>query len=174
MEGGDILYPNSPNGMQPGYFDPQTGQFYAASQFAQPGWGGGNQMTMQNYNSQMQAQQPPYQPDPRQQPQQNTPQPPDFKGRVVERIEDVKPNEISMDGSFHYFPLKDGTKIYVKLWDSNAQLRTFSFIPEEPIIQAQQEAEKTQFEKILERLDDMEAKLFDTRPAPVSKKKEEK
>lgn len=156
------MYPDQ-NNMIPGYFDPRTSQFY---QYQLPGSMGSMQAQQNNQSH------PVYQPS-AQQTQQPASQTPPLKGRIVDDISEVKPNEIPMDGSFCYFPQRDGKKIFVKLWNSNAQLLTFCFIPEEPVLQAQENAEKQGYEKVLERLDEIEAKLI-AAPASTGKKKEDK
>lgn len=160
--------------MQPGYYDPSTGQFYAAptqqGQFSQPSYSPATQM-QQPTQGYMQPQMPSYQPPQQQNQSQFQESRQGLKGRIVNDIAEVKPNEIPMDGSFCYFPTRDGKKVYVKVWDDDAVLRTFCFIPEEPIIEAKKNEEKTQYETILSRFDDLEAAITSKTCACESKKK---
>ena len=35
-----------------------------------------------------------------------------------------------MDGSISMFPMQDGSAVYGKFWDSNGQIKTIRFVPE--------------------------------------------
>lgn len=50
-------------------------------------------------------------------------------GRVVNKIEDITPNDVPMDGTFGYFPLSDGTAIIGKSWNSNGTINTIKYCP---------------------------------------------
>lgn len=52
-------------------------------------------------------------------------------GKVVNKIEDVTPNDIPMDGSYGIFPLKDRSKIFLKKWNSDGTISTETFVKEE-------------------------------------------
>lgn len=60
-------------------------------------------------------------------------------GKVVNKIEEVTPNDIPMDGSFGMFPLQDRSMIFLKRWNSDGTITTEKFIkdvvdvPKEPI-----------------------------------------
>ena len=135
-----------PNMMQPGYFDPTTGMFYPSTQNNQG-------YPMQSFTS------PSPQTPPQMMSMPQSPPSPTLKGREVSDISEVKPGEVSMDGVWHYYPKKDGTKVYIKLWDQKGELRTFTFIPEEPVIEAQANAEQSKYDEILRRLDDISENL---------------
>lgn len=154
----------NPSTMTPGYFDQETGMFYPYNRQTPPPY-------PQQYQTPMYASpSPPTVPQPYQpsSPASNQPTP-SLKGRVVEDISEVKPGEVSMDGTWHYYPKKDGTKMYVKLWDQKGELRTFAFIPEEPVVEAQMTAEQSKYDEILRRLDDISENL-----ASKKTKKEDK
>lgn len=151
----------NPATMQLGYFDPQTNMFYPSNQIQQQA----------PYT-------PPYQPPIYTSPSQPTlpqtsqpsstnsnPSSPLLKGRVVEDISEVKPGEVSMDGVWHYYPKRDGTKVYIKLWDQEGELRTFTFIPEEPIIAAQKSEEQSKYDEILRRLNDISESISSKKSA---------
>lgn len=106
-------------------------------------------------------------------PQPQSQAPSGIPGRFVEDIGEVKPGEIPMDGTTVFFPTKDYKKVYAKVWGQDGKLYTFCFIPEEPILEAKESEEKSQFDAILSRFDELEAKLFSD-PKPPKKVKEEK
>lgn len=45
-------------------------------------------------------------------------------GRVINTLEEVKPQEVPMDGSIGIFPTGDYSKIYTKYWDANGRICT--------------------------------------------------
>lgn len=139
--------------MLPGYFDPQTGMFYQANQTQQQMF----QPQIPNYNPVQQT--PQYTPQNTSQQQSPNVSAAALKGRVVEDISEVKPGEVPMDGSFCYYPKRDGTEIYVKVWGPKGDLLTFTFIPQEPIVEAQMTAEQSKYDEILRRLDDISDSL---------------
>ena len=68
---------------------------------------------------------------PQQVPQQN-PQPQvnftqNLDGRIVNSAEEITPNEVPMNGSVSYFPLKDGKRIIGKRWNSDGTIDTAEF-----------------------------------------------
>lgn len=141
--------------MQPGYYDPTTGMFYPTNQTPIQQYPQNNQ-PMSGFPSPIQQQ--PYTPSTASQSSQTSPSPA-LKGRVVGDISEVKPGEVPMDGTFCYYPKRDGTEIYVKLWDQKGELLTFTFIPKEPIVEAQANAEQSKYDEILRRLDDISENL---------------
>lgn len=56
-------------------------------------------------------------------------QKPVISGRIVDRIEDVTPNDVPMDGTSSIFPLKDDSAIFVKRWSSDGTINTVKYIP---------------------------------------------
>lgn len=91
----------------------------------------------QGYNvyGQMQS---PYVPAPAYQPslmnptpqQNNQNRPQGILGRMISAPNEITPQEIPMDGSISLFPMQDGSAVYGKFWDSNGQIKTIRFIPE--------------------------------------------
>lgn len=79
-------------------------------------------------------------------------------GKVVLSHEDIKPNEVPMDGSISLFPLNDYSAIIAKQWDSNGLIQTVKYVPEQPpkSVEPQQNDISS---AILERLDVIEKKL---------------
>lgn len=51
-------------------------------------------------------------------------------GRWVETFEEIKPQEVPMDGGMYFFPQTDYSCVYAKYWDNNGQLMSFRFLPE--------------------------------------------
>ena len=123
-----------------------------------------------------QQNQQPIQPRPNNYPQQMMqPQPQAVRvpilGRVVDSLEEVTPNDVPMDGSISFFPLRDNSCIYAKAWSVDGKINTFQFVPFIPEeIKTETAQEPNQFETIiLERLDKIEKMLSTTQPAPVKK-----
>lgn len=79
-------------------------------------------------------------------------------GRIVNRVEDIMPMEVPMDGTVALFPLADWSGICVKVWASDGQIKTFNFIPEEVSTFTAVE-DNTQNKEVLERLDRIEEML---------------
>lgn len=156
----------------PMMYNPMTGQYYQTPD------------TAQNPNPNMpQPQNPGYQvgqinfgpqtpPNPavmQQQPQQQTPH---LLGRFIKDISEVKPGEVPMDGTTVIFPLDNYTKIYTKIWGQDGKLYTFAFVPEEPILEAQERQKMSFEEQILQRLDALENRLFPPTTPPKKGKSE--
>lgn len=63
-----------------------------------------------------------------------TPEPlPQFvpvSGRWVENPNEIKPNEVPMDGGLYIFPQSDYQCIYAKVWTQDGRLMTYRFLPE--------------------------------------------
>ncbi len=68
---------------------------------------------------------------PTQMPQQTTqnhiPVIQNLDGRVVSSANEITPNEVPMNGSVSYFPLKDGSGIIGKKWNSDGTIDTVEF-----------------------------------------------
>lgn len=87
---------------------------------------------------------------------------PPMNGKVVASPEDIRPNDIPMDGSISFFPLKDGTAIYAKQWTGNGTIATAVYKLDTPPPEPKQ---PTVEEQILTRLDSIEKLLCAKRPA---------
>lgn len=74
--------------------------------------------------------QPPTVPNPSQSSQMNQIRPQGILGRMIANPNEITPQEIPMDGSISMFPMQDGSAVYGKFWDSNGQIKTIRFIPE--------------------------------------------
>lgn len=80
----------------------------------------------------------PYYPTGMIQPQQSMPYTrPSIIGKVVNKVEDVTPNDIPMDGSYGVFPLENHAMIFMKKWNSDGTITTEIYerkdIPKEPV-----------------------------------------
>lgn len=86
-------------------------------------------------------------------------------GRLVDSEEEIKPNEVPMDGRASLFPKRDFSSIYAKAWNSNGTIQTIEYIPK--IQDTQQSVEGAVAvpvssdvnNQILERLDNIEKML---------------
>jgi len=115
--------------------------------------------------------QPPYVPAPSyQQPitnpvqNQNQSRSQGILGRMISNPNEITPQEIPMDGSISMFPMQDGSAVYGKFWDSNGQIKTIRFIPEN----VDQPQQQDPFAVINTRLDSIE-ELLKKRQKPYHK-----
>lgn len=51
--------------------------------------------------------------------------------KIVNRLEDIMPNDVPMDGTKGIFPLSDDSAIYVKSWNTDGTIKTIKYLPEE-------------------------------------------
>lgn len=51
-------------------------------------------------------------------------------GRVVNDLEDIRPNEVPNDGSVSVFPQQDRSCIYVKYLEGDGTIKTLRYVPE--------------------------------------------
>ena len=89
---------------------------------------------------QMQPQQQPQQLFPRQQAYQ---QQPGLIGRIVQTQNDIMPGDIPMNGVPCYFPIQDGSAIYMKAWNADGTIATRAYVQAQP-----PKAEPTQMDRI--------------------------
>lgn len=109
--------------------------------------------------------QPPTVPNPSQSSQMNQIRPQGILGRMIANPNEITPQEIPMDGSISMFPMQDGSAVYGKFWDSNGQIKTIRFVPEN-VDQAQ--TQEDPFAAINTRLDSIES-LLKQRKKPYNK-----
>lgn len=92
-------------------------------------------------------------------------------GKVVNRVEDVTPNDIPMDGSYGVFPLQDRSHIFLKRWNADGTISTEKYIKE--VIDIPKEPERDpiaeEMAMLREQLDRIEKSL---KPKTTSNKKE--
>ena len=84
-------------------------------------------------------------------------------GKVITNLQEVRPNEVPMDGSASIFPMNDFSSIYVKAWGPDGNIQTFKFIPD---VTTNKEVDRgpSEFDKIMERLDSIEKRLSEYTP----------
>lgn len=64
---------------------------------------------------------------------------PQLVGRWVSDFDEIKPQEVPMDGWMYLFPQIDWSCIHAKYWDNSGTLRSFRFLPEKNDPPAQQQ-----------------------------------
>lgn len=85
-------------------------------------------------------------------------------GRTIQNINEVAPNEVSMDGTVSLFPTSDYSAIYAKMWNANGTISTYKFVPEkleEPVGTSNQ----VDLSEILTRLDRIESYFSNLTPS---------
>lgn len=82
-----------------------------------------------------------------------------LSGRFVQKLEDITPNDVTMDGSMSYFPVSDGSCIYVKFWKQDGTIGTIRFVPETVDAPAKTDSFTDALMSIQERLDKIEKML---------------
>ena len=87
-----------------------------------------------------------------------------LSGRFVNNPNDIRPNEISMDGNVSLFPMSDGSCIYAKSWNTDGSIQTMRFIPEAP-----QTAVPSEFSQLMNKLDGIEQMLSQSKSATIKK-----
>lgn len=83
---------------------------------------------------------------------------PGLSGRMVTTPQEIRPNEVPMDGSVSFFPSSDGSYIYAKFWGPDGNIQTRVFVPEQP--SSMEEAQgSSEFNQVMARLDKIEQML---------------
>ncbi len=77
-------------------------------------------------------------------------------GRIVSTPEEIKLNEIPMDGTASLFPMSDDSCIYAKAWGQDGKIQTFRYIREDA---KPQEKGPSEFAQVMTRLDKIEQML---------------
>lgn len=87
-----------------------------------------------------------------------------FVGRFINRIDEVMPREVPMDGRPAIFPTQTLEEIYLKAWDRDGRIKTFRYILDPTQIPSTQNSVQQQDmgSMILERLDQLEQRLGDS------------
>lgn len=81
---------------------------------------------------------------------------PGLHGRIISNPEEIKLNEIPMDGTASLFPMNDDSCIYAKAWGQDGKIQTYRYIREdaEPVDKGPSE-----FSQVMTRLDKIEQML---------------
>lgn len=77
-------------------------------------------------------------------------------GKVINNLQEVRPNEVPIDGSASVFPMSDLSSIYVKAWGPDGNIQTLKFVPDVSASQDMTNQGPSQFDQIMERLDSIE------------------
>lgn len=93
--------------------------------------------------------------------------PPCIYGKVISNLQDIRPNDVSLDGSVSLFPMGDYSCIYAKAWGNDGTIQTFKFVPEK--IEAGGNEGPSQFDQVMGKLTAIESAL--TQQLPVTKTK---
>lgn len=105
-------------------------------------------------------------------PQQIMPQQAGLFGRMVNSVEEVTANDVPMNAPFAIFPKADGSEVYIKSWGANGLIQTVTYKPQ--IDGKQNELPKedtaTLIAPIMERLDQIEAKITQSQRTTRAKK----
>lgn len=145
-----------------------------------------NNSSSYNYNTGRSQQTPnvngwkAYNPDP------PPPPPKPIVGRWVDSFDEIKPQEVAMDGEMHFFPQSDNSCVYAKFWTNDGRLLSFRFLPEKEDRKQPQQAVPQDIsdimrgyeivtERLAERLETLEGAVNDiynavTQPTVRSKK----
>lgn len=97
------------------------------------------------------------------------PQPtfPQLYGKYVQNPNEIRPNDIPMDGSTSFFPSMDGSCVYAKTWGADGTILTQKYVPEA----AQPETAPVQgYSEIMEKLGAIEQLLASKKPTVYQKK----
>lgn len=100
-------------------------------------------------------------------------------GRQISSIDEIMPNDVPMDGSVSFFPVRDGSCVYAKFWNRQGTIDTIKFVP--AVATSAENIENTQpdfAQEIIRRLDKIEKSLnpngnrkstSNTQPSPKNK-----
>lgn len=83
---------------------------------------------------------------------------PSLSGRMVTSPQEIRPNEVPMDGSVSFFPSSDGSYIYAKFWGPDGNIQTRVFVPEQPVSMEGTQT-SSEFDQVMARLDKIEQML---------------
>lgn len=89
--------------------------------------------------------------------QQTQIMPSGLRGRTVNTPDEITPQEVPMDGGYSFFPLSDGSAVYMKAWGQDGKINTFKYIPEATELPVESTPDTTT--QIMERLDRIEGML---------------
>ena len=93
-------------------------------------------------------------------------------GRMVNSVEEVTANDVPMNAPFAIFPKADGSEVYIKSWGANGLIQTVTYKPQLDGKQTElpKEDTATLFAPIMERLDQIEAKITQSQRTTRAKK----
>lgn len=85
------------------------------------------------------------------QPVWNRPAYPMLAGKIINSLQDVRPNEIPTDGSPSLFPASDFSCIFVKAWGQDGNIQTVKYVPEN-----QNQQSSNEFNLLMAKLNELE------------------
>lgn len=91
--------------------------------------------------------------------------PPSLTGHLVASPDEIKPNDIPMNGQAAYFPSSDGKVIYAKAWNTDGSIATVRYVAESA---EETPAQPTLFD-IANQLQNIED-LLNAKPKPAAKR----
>lgn len=81
-------------------------------------------------------------------------------GRQISSIDEIMPNDVPMDGSVSFFPVRDGSCVYAKFWNRHGTIDTIKFVPEMNVVATTEGVtEEGPYQEILRRLDKIDKSL---------------
>lgn len=81
-------------------------------------------------------------------------------GKMIQAPTDIMPGDIPMNGTPCFFPMQDGSAIYMKAWSADGTINTMRFLPEHAAPK-----EPTQ----LDRIENMLKRYFEEQSLPPVK-----
>lgn len=93
------------------------------------------------------------------------PPPKPVMGRWVTTFDDIKPQDVPMDGSVCLFPQEDYSCIYAMVWSNNGQIVPYRFLPEKNETQVNQTAQAANVDDLIkayEMMSDNVARRLDS------------
>lgn len=57
---------------------------------------------------------------------------PTLPGFYVSNEDEIRPGDVSMDGSIAFFPMKNLSKIFIRQWNGNGELERLTYVMENP------------------------------------------
>lgn len=52
-----------------------------------------------------------------------------ISGRIISSFDEIAPNDVPMDGTTAYFPMKDGSTIFARAWNRDGSIATVRYAP---------------------------------------------
>lgn len=96
-------------------------------------------------------------------------QQPGIAGHMVGSHEEIKPNDVPMNGTAAYFPAQDGSVIYAKAWNPDGSITTVRYTPAVEPKGDETESTPTLFD-IMDQLSDIQDLLKAQRKPATTKR----
>lgn len=82
---------------------------------------------------------------------------PTLPGRIIQSPDEIKVNEVPMDGSVGIFPTQNYSEIYAKAWNQQGTIDTIKYIPEQVAV--------AEVQRIQQQMQNQQAALPEPPPA---------